>query len=294
MFDTLARIIAVPMTFFYELVPDYGLSIIFLTLLVNILMFPLTLKQTRSTRAMQEIQPEVKKLQKQYKDDQEALQREMMALYKEKGVNPAGCLFPMLIQMPIWFGLFTLLRNPLNRELVLNETTGVEELVQRGPSLVPESSKLYAALDATEHQRFLGMDLSRSPSEIVSAAEGFDFLTALPYLLIVLIVLGTAYFQQWQTTRGQKQDSPQARQMQLVTKFMPLLFGFFAYSFPAGLNVYFVTANVFRIGQQALIFKIDGRPVPVPPEPEQPEEEPPQRKARPQGSQKKRKRRRRK
>lgn len=293
MFDTLARIIAFPMTFFYELVPSYGLSIIFLTVLVNVLMFPLTLKQTRSTRAMQEIQPEVKKLQKEHKDDQEALQREMMALYKEKGVNPAGCLFPMLIQMPIWFGLFTLLRNPLNRELATNETTGVEELVQKGQSFIPESSKLYTALNATEHQRFLGMDLARSPSEIVGAGGGFDFVTALPYLLIVLIVLGTAYFQQWQTTRGQKQDSAQARQMQLVTKIMPLMFGFFAYSFPAGLNVYFVTANLFRIGQQALIFRIDGRPTPVRAEPEEPETKE-QRPARPQGSQKKRKRRRRK
>lgn len=294
MLDTLARIIAAPMTFFYDnLIPNYGLSIIFLTLLVNVLMFPLTLKQTRSTRAMQEIQPEVKRLQKHYKDDKEALQREMMALYKEKGVNPAGCLFPMLIQMPIWFGLFRLLRNPLNRELVTDETTGVQEWVQNGPPFVPESSKLYSALDATEHQRFLGMDLARSPSEIVGASGGFDFMTALPYLLIVLLVLGTAYFQQWQTTRGQKVDNAQARQMQLVTKIMPLMFGFFAYSFPAGLNVYFVTANVFRIGQQALIFRIDGRPTPVPAEPEEREAERPQKPSRPQGSERKRKRRRR-
>ncbi len=290
MLGALARIIAIPMTFFYELVPVYGLSIIFLTVLVNILMFPLTLKQTRSTRAMQEIQPEVKKLQKEYKDDQETLQKEMMALYKERGINPAGCLVPMLVQMPIWFGLFQLLRSPLNRELQVNETTGVEEWVQRGDPFVPEGSKLHDAL-SSEPQRFLGMDLGLSPSESISG--GFDLLTALPYILIVLLVLGTAYFQQWQTTRGQKQEGEQARQMQLVTKIMPLMFGVFAYTFPAGLNVYFVTANVFRIGQQAVIFKIDGRPTPVRPEPEEPEEQPKPKPKRPQGSAKKRKRRRR-
>ncbi len=265
MLDTLARIIAVPMTFFYELIPNYGLAIIFLTLVVNVLMFPLTLKQTRSTRAMTEIQPEVKKLQKKYKEDQETLQKEMMALYKEKGVNPAGCLFPMLIQMPIWFGLFRLLRDPLNAN---STKEGVE-------SFIPETSKLFDVLSRGTEGTFLGMDLSLSPSEVITAETGFDLGNALPYILTVLVVLGTAYFQQWQTTRGQKQNSDQARQMQMVTKIMPLMFGFFAYSFPAGLNMYFVTANLFRIGQQALIFKIDGRPTPAPREPDPDPEEPP-------------------
>ncbi len=284
MLDTLARIIAVPMTFFFEIIPNYGLSIIFLTLVVNVLMFPLTLKQTRSTRAMTEIQPEVKKLQKKYKDDQETLQKEMMALYKEKGVNPAGCLFPMLIQMPIWFGLFRLLRDPLNVG-----TEGAERV-----SFIPPDSSLYQTLSTT-NQKFLGMDLSKSPSEIVGADTGFDLGTALPYFLAVLIVLGTAYFQQWQTTRGQKQDSDQARQMQMVTKIMPLMFGFFAYTFPAGLNIYFITANFFRIGQQALIFKMDGRPTPAPREPEPDDSvEPPPKPVSQPVSAKKRKRRRRK
>ena len=286
MLDALARIIAIPMTFFYELIPNYGLAIIFLTLVVNVLMFPLTLKQTRSTRAMTEIQPEVKKLQKEYKDDQETLQKEMMALYKEKGVNPAGCLFPMLIQMPIWFGLFRLLRDPLNASS--NDENPVP--------FVPETSRLYDVLSKGSEGKFLGMDLGVSPSQVVTADTGFDIGAAFPYLLVVLIVLGTAYFQQWQTTRGQKQDSAQARQMQLVTKIMPLMFGFFAYSFPAGLNVYFVTANIFRIGQQAVIFKLDGRPsLPAKePEPESEPEEPPRKPTSQSVSEKKRKRRRRK
>ncbi len=284
MLDTLARIIAVPMTFFYELIPNYGLAIIFLTLVVNVLMFPLTLKQTRSTRAMTEIQPEVKKLQKQYKDDQETLQKEMMALYKEKGVNPAGCLFPMLIQMPIWFGLFRLLRDPLNQSS--NNTDAV--------SFIPESSRLFDVLSKETEGTFLGMNLSLSPSEVITADTGFDLGAALPYILIVLVVLGTAYFQQWQTTRGQSKDSDQARQMQLITKIMPLMFGFFSYSFPAGLNIYFVTANIFRIGQQALIFKIDGRPNRPPPEPEPGIIEPPIKPVSQSVSEKKRKRRRRK
>ena len=118
MLDSLARLIGLPMSVFYDIVPNYGISIIFLTLLINLVLFPLTLKQTRSTRAMQEIQPEVKKLQKKYKEEPESLNKEMMALYKEKGVNPAGCLLPMLVQMPIWFGLFRLLRSPDQLSLI--------------------------------------------------------------------------------------------------------------------------------------------------------------------------------
>lgn len=284
MLDTLARIIAVPMTFFYELIPNYGLAIIFLTLVVNVLMFPLTLKQTRSTRAMTEIQPEVKKLQKRHADDKEALQKEMMELYKEKGVNPAGCLFPMLIQMPIWFGLFRLLRDPLNA--ISNNEGAV--------SFIPETSKLFDVLSKGTEGTFLGMDLGLSPSEVITAETGFDFGAALPYVLVVLVVMGTAYFQQWQVTRGQQQDSAQARQMQMITKIMPVMFGFFAYSFPAGLNIYFVTANVFRIGQQALIFKIDGRPTPPSREPDPASEEQPRKPQSQPVSAKKRKRRRRK
>lgn len=284
MLDTLARIIAVPMTFFYELIPNYGFAIIFLTIVVNVLMFPLTLKQTRSTRAMTEIQPEVKKLQKLHKDDQETLQKEMMALYKEKGVNPAGCLFPMLIQMPIWFGLFRLLRDPLNASSSNPDAV----------SFIPDTSRLYEVLNNGNEGSFLGMDLALSPSDVITADTGFDLGAALPYIATVLVVLGTAYFQQWQTTRGQSKDNDQARQMQMITKIMPLMFGFFAYSFPAGLNIYFVTANIFRIGQQALIFKIDGRPTRPSKEPETEITEPPPKPVSQSVSEKKRKRRRRK
>ncbi len=82
------------LAFFYDLIPNYGVAIIFLTLLVGLALFPLMYKQTKSMRAMQEIQPEVKRLQKEYKEDREELNKQLMALYQERGVNPAaGCPF---------------------------------------------------------------------------------------------------------------------------------------------------------------------------------------------------------
>lgn len=240
LFDALVRLIALPLTYFYELIPSYGLGIIFLTIVVNILMFPLTLKQTRSTRAMQEIQPEVKKLQKQYKDDPETLNKEMMALYKEKGVNPVGCLGPMIVQMPIWFALFRLLRTP---EAYITQGTRLADALAQGP------------------QHFLGMNLALEPSKALS---GEGIVAAIPYLILVLLVVATGWIQQKQATPASQEGA--AQQAQMVTKLMPLLFGVFSFSFPAGLDLYFVTANTFRIGQQAVIFALDGRPQPAPKE----------------------------
>lgn len=269
MLDSLARIIGVPMSLFYDLIPNYGLSIILLTLLINVILFPLTLKQTRSTRAMQEIQPEVKRLQKQYKEEPDTLNKEMMKLYKEKGVNPAGCLLPMLIQMPIWFGLFRLLRSP--------------------DQFMPAGSNILSALQAGL-PKFLGMDLGVTPKDALSAG----WVGAIPYLVVVVLVVASGWVQSKQAT-PQTTDGGGGGQAQLMTRVMPLLFGVFSFSFPAGLNLYFVTSNLFRVGQQSMIFKLDGRPE-APPAPKKDGEEPqaPQQPKNVQGSKKKRKRRRRK
>src|SRR5690349_15268269 len=99
MFDLLAQLLA----FFYKLVPNYGVAIALLTLFVMVLLTPLTLKGTRSMMMMQAVQPEMKKLQQQYKDDRQKLNEEMMKFYKENNINPlSGCL-PLLIQMPVFF-----------------------------------------------------------------------------------------------------------------------------------------------------------------------------------------------
>jgi YidC/Oxa1 family membrane protein insertase len=282
LWDGLLRLLAGVLSLFYDIIPNLGISIILLTILVNVLVFPLTLKQTRSTRAMQTIQPEVEKLRKEYKDEPEALNQEVMKLYKERGVNPAGCFLPLLVQMPVWFALFRVLREPLE--------------------YVAEDSALHDALLAGNPPTFLGMDLARPPSEVLSA-DGF--VTALPYLALVGVVVATGLVQQRLTTASSQTDpnakpNPQAEQMQRIGKIMPLFFGVISYVWPAGLNLYFATSNLFRTGQMWLINRIDGPPgAPASasekepePEPESTDESPKQ--SKPQGSAKKRNRRRRK
>ena len=105
----LLNVLGTSLAFFYDIIPEYGIAIILLTISVSLLLFPLTLKQTKSMKGMQEIQPEVKRLQKEYKEDREELNKQLMELYKEKGVNPAAGCLPMLVQMPIWFALYRVL-----------------------------------------------------------------------------------------------------------------------------------------------------------------------------------------
>src|SRR5688572_19388709 len=109
----LFEIFSAALTGFYALIPNYGLAIILLTLAVRVILLPLSIKQTKSMREMQRIQPEVKRLQAKYKGDRQKMNEEMMALYKEHGVNPLGGCAPLLLQFPILIALFYVVQKPL-------------------------------------------------------------------------------------------------------------------------------------------------------------------------------------
>ncbi len=245
-FNALIDALGAVLAFFFEWLHDwmsdgmaYGFSIILLTITINILVFPLTLKQTRATRAFTALQPEIKRIQAEYKDDPQELQRQLMAAQKAAGATPGGCLLPLLVQMPIWFALFRLLRFPLDH--------------------IPDTSALYSSIADETANSFMGMLLNVSPSQAV-AAEGI--LGALPYLFMIVLMVATQYIQQWHATYGQTKNNnqPGAGAQQALTKIMPLFIGFVSWNFPAGLVLYWATSNLFRLGQQMLIFKIDGRP----------------------------------
>ncbi len=257
MFDALIRVLGTGLVFFFDLLHSvfgtgwsFGLSIILLTILINLLVFPLTLKQTRATRAFTEIQPQIKKIQAEFKDDPQEMQRRLMEVQKEAGASPGGCLLPLLIQMPIWFALFRLLRTPAQ---YIDADTGLAAALAQGGN------------------RFLGMALDESPA--MAMANGL--VHALPYLIMIMLMVATQYVQQWHATSGQTQsDQRGAGAQQAVTKIMPLFIGFISWNFPAGLVLYWATSNLFRLGQQAMIFKIDGRPTPTPTQDEKKREEP--------------------
>jgi len=110
--NALARPLGILLKMIYDIIGNYGLSIIVFTIVVKMLMVPLTIKQMKSMKQIQEIQPKLKELQEKYKNDKEKLNIKTMELYKEHKANPFGSCLPLLIQFPIIIGLFAALRNP--------------------------------------------------------------------------------------------------------------------------------------------------------------------------------------
>jgi YidC/Oxa1 family membrane protein insertase len=261
----LLDVLGTSLAFFYDIIPEYGIAIILLTISVSLLLFPLTVKQTRSMKGMQEIQPEVKRLQKEYKEDKEELNKRLMELYKEKGVNPAAGCLPMLVQMPIWFALYRVLWQGAG----LPEGSDLKEVIDAANNALYTvgdngelTSTLQAGVDITskqfEHVIFLGMNLLVRPSQAVDLS---NIPGSLPYIALILVIIAAGFYQQVQTTRKKPSDNGETQTsqmagMQNAMKIMPIVFGFISWNFVAGLGLYFATSNLFRIGQQALILRM--------------------------------------
>lgn len=246
MFDAIFTALAWLLSFYYSLIPNYAVAIALLTLSVMVLLFPLNAKAVRSQAAMTKLQPEVKRLQQKYKDDPQQQNAEMMALFKEHGASPVGCLLPMLVQMPVLIIMYQVLRG-----LVRQGREGFFD-----PKYLDHGSKLYQDLAGSHTMKAFGIDLAETASE---ALKG-PFTAALPFLVLIVGVVGAGYWQQRMISRRNPQqnldDNPMARQMQMMTRIYPLMYLMFGFTLPAGLNVYFFVSSLFRIGQQWLIYRI--------------------------------------
>jgi YidC/Oxa1 family membrane protein insertase len=229
------------LAFFYGLIPSYGVAIIGLTVLVRLVLFPLTAKQARSQLKMTQAAPEIKKIQARFKDDKQKQNEEVMKFYKENKINPvAGCL-PLVAQMPIFFALFAVLRSPYKH---LPTESKLFDAFCRGA----DREGCRAVVEQRGGLRFLGMDLSKAASE----AGGGGFGDALPYFLLIALVVVTGYLQFKQTqSRQTSQANPQ---MAMMGKIFPVMFAFISFSLPSGVVLYFLVSNAWQIGQQALIY----------------------------------------
>ena len=280
------EVFATALAGFFALVPNYGLAIILLTLAVRILLLPLSIKQTRSQREMQRIAPELKAIQKKYKGDRQKVNEATMALYKEHGVNPLGGCAPLLMQFPVLIGLYYVISKPLaymgykaiagatgensdggkavapgEYEVRTDDIPGLLEQIQ-GSSLADALRDRWL-----EVNQFLGLRLDCSssgalggqdPSGLDSAC-GNGIVDALPYLLLVVLMGASTWYMQKQLTasRGDSGASDQmAQQMQMFTKIMPIMLMVFAYNFPTGVVLYWLTTNIWTIGQQQLVLKV--------------------------------------
>jgi YidC/Oxa1 family membrane protein insertase len=205
---------------------NFGVSIILFTLVMRFLTWPLTASQYKQSKKMQELQPKLQELQKKYKGkDPKKLQQETMALYKEGGVNPIGCIFPMLVQFPIWIALYQ----------VINRTLGE----------TPES--------------FVGLSQTLYPIPFIHQAIPLNNIFLIwnlgkpdPTFILPVMVAATMYVQQKLVTpppnpNATPQQLQQQQTMQMMTWMMPLIFGWFSLTVPAGLALYWAVSNLAGI-----------------------------------------------
>ncbi len=206
---------------FYKLIPNYGVAIILLTVLIKVIFWPITHKSYESTGKMQSIQPKIKALQDKYKNDPNKLNKEMAGLYKEEGVNPMGGCLPLLIQMPIFFALYGLLNK-------------------------------YFDLRGAEFIAGWITDLS-APESIWNFGDftlpllGWNDLRLLPILYLGTQLL-MSKFTQAPSTGGQS-----AMQTKMLTLGMPIMFFFILYDMPSGLLIYWTFSNLLTAVQQGYI-----------------------------------------
>ena len=245
-FDPVLNAIGWLLALFYALPPhNLGVAIILLTFTIMGVLYPLTAKQARSMIAMQMVQPEIKRIQAKYKNDRAKLNEEMMAFYQENKINPlAGCL-PLLVQMPIFFALFNVLRNPY--KYVPSSSRLYEALCTVPGTSVAVGEKACGNLDGLPvPQKFLGLNLSvEAASQATTWAKFFGFA-------LVVLVMFTGYMQ---SRQAQKRTPTINKQMAVITKVLPVFFGFISLNFPSGLVLYFFVSNLWRLGQQEVIFR---------------------------------------
>ena len=267
----------------------YGLAIIIFTIVVKLVLLPLTLKQYKSTTKMQAIQPQLQEIQKRYKNDKEKLNQEMMKLYQENGVNPAGGCLPLLVQMPILISLYWVIVQPLKFMLGKTEeqitkiveafttalsATGAAVDKNLMLSTIKELSalnffndnrnlldKVSGLLSADEliNFNFLGLHLGRTASYSTEKLFGPEAYIYLPLLLLPIIGVITTFLSTKLSMPKKNPNNPQTGMASSMSNSMmymgPVMTLIFSFQLPAGVVLYWISGYVFQIFQQLYINK---------------------------------------
>ena len=223
MIDAIAEVFSVIISFIYDYIPNFGIAIIIMTLMVKLVTFPLNNKQIKSAKRMQVLQPEMKKIQQKYKDDKEKQNKAVQEFMKENNMNPlAGCL-PLLVQFPVLIGVFRLLREP---DLFL-------DMAFINPYLFPTLEFI---------------NLLHLPMSTLSIESFFGEISV--YYLFPIIAGATTFLYS-------KMSMPTDSSQKMLLYMMPVMITVFSFNFPVGLVIYWIMNNVFSLGQHKLIVHID-------------------------------------
>ncbi|HET6189373.1 MAG TPA: membrane protein insertase YidC [Trebonia sp.] len=220
----------------------WGLSIVILVMLMRLIMVPLFVKQVRSQRKMQAHMPQLQEIRKRYKSDKQRLNEETMKFYKENGINPLGGCLPLVAQLPVFWALFNVLR----------------AIADWQPGTTPKYGLTVPVVESAREAHIFGASLA---DKFLFPVAGESWSSRIVILLFVLVSAGTTYMTMRQSQkRGMMQQGPvdpdnPAANMQ---KYMMYIAPFFALSglyWQFGLVIYWVTTNVWTLGQQHFLFR---------------------------------------
>lgn len=271
MFSFIPKTLGIILNFIYQNLAfqNYGFAIILFTVVVKLLLLPLTIKQSKSTAKMQEIQPIIQEIQRKYKNDKEKLNEELMKAYAEHKYNPASGCLPLLVQLPILFSLIYVIGQPLTYMLGYSA-----DKIKALLDTVPEANRIagfYAQIGAVKfheilNMQFLGLDLSLVPTWRPNVLFGPEMSTYLPLVILPILsfvstILSNKLMMMSTMKRNNSNDNKDASQdasvaMQKNMMFIgPMMTLWVSFQFPAGLGLYWFAGNVFQIFQQLYLNK---------------------------------------
>ncbi|MFF7310757.1 membrane protein insertase YidC [Streptomyces sp. NPDC008137] len=224
----------------------WGLSIVSLVILIRICLIPLFVKQIKATRAMQTLQPEMKKIQERYKNDKQRQSEEMMKLYKETGTNPLSSCLPILAQSPFFFALYHVLNS-----IATGDTIGVIN-----QSLLQSAQKAHIAGAP------LAAKFTDSSSKVEALGASLTDVRVVTAIMIVLMSASQFFTQRQLMTKNVDTTvkTPFMQQQKMLMYVFPVMFAVFGINFPVGVLVYWLTTNVWTMGQQ--MYVIHNNPTP--------------------------------
>ncbi|MEI7546724.1 MAG: YidC/Oxa1 family membrane protein insertase [Actinomycetota bacterium] len=248
LFEYPARLLA----WFYSFTHNYVVAISMIALVVMLITAPLVLKSTKGMLEMQKLQPEMKRLQNQYRGDRQKLNEEMMKLYQEHKVNPLASCLPLLLQMPVFIIMFRVLHG-LTNKVTCTPTDGKLAAVCNGigdgrqifnPQYLDHNSALYKSLLGKKEMLSFGLDLASRPYQVISHSFGKGIVYAL-----LVVALGVLYFVQQRMIASRAAVSPSVSPaQQKLMQYLPVVFAVFLVFYLTALVVYYMAQAVFRIG----------------------------------------------
>ncbi|MDO5477751.1 MAG: YidC/Oxa1 family membrane protein insertase [Clostridia bacterium] len=264
----------------YGFVKNYGLAVILFTIIVKIILFPLGIKQQKTTVKTKKIRPELERIQAKYKNDKEKLNEETMKLYQKYNINPMGGCLPLLIQLPILLGLYRIIQSPITWFFRKTPAVYINDMINSGEMAkaeVIEKLEKVASIDNVDISSFteindilgamakgvknfeieiasefnlinfdlLGIDLSRTPD-----IKNFSILWIIPVL-----ATGSAFFSNWVSKKLNSMSEEQAQQMKTMNLIMPLMTAVFTFTLSAGIGLYWFVSTMLSVLQMVILTK---------------------------------------